>query len=343
MATKNMVQVPAGQFLMGSDTQYAEERPAHRQAAARFWLDQHPVTNAEFRRFVTDTGWVSTAERAPEPADFPGANPADLVPGSLVFRPTPGPVRLDDWRRWWHWTQGADWRHPAGPDSTLAGLERHPVVHVSYEDALAYAAWAGKQLPTEIEWEYAARAGQPPTTYAWGEEFTRRGRRMANTWDGEFPWLNRDARHERTSPVGSYPGNAWNLVDMIGNVWEWTCSPWTPDHTALAAAAPPAAALAAAARTGAAAAPEPGTQRPGTAAGPCCGGISAGRLQAAQIDRPLTEQDRRTIKGGSHLCAASYCHRYRPAARQGQAVRSTASHIGFRCVIRPPGGGGPPV
>ncbi len=204
MATKNMVQVPAGRFLMGSDTQYAEERPAHQQAAAPFWLDQHPVTNAEFRRFVTDTGWVSTAERAPQPAEFPGADPADLVPGSLVFRPTTGPVALDDWRRWWHWTPGADWRHPTGPDSTLAGLERHPVVHVSYEDALAYAAWAGKELPTEIEWEYAARAGRPPTTYAWGEEFTRRGRRMANTWDGEFPWLNRD-RPARGGPPRSAP------------------------------------------------------------------------------------------------------------------------------------------
>ena len=205
-------------------------------------------------------------------------------------------------------------------------------MHVSYEDALAYAAWAGKELPTEVEWEYAARAGQPPATYAWGEEFIRRGRRMANTWDGEFPWLNRDPRHERTSPVGAYPGNAWNLVDMIGNVWEWTCSPWTPDHTALASAV----------STGATAAAEPVPAPSGAVAGSCCGGISAGPPQAAaaglplteQAHRPLTEQDRRTIKGGSHLCAASYCHRYRPAARQGQAVRSTASHIGFRCLIR---------
>ena len=325
MATKNMVRVPAGQFLMGSDTQYAEERPVHPQDAAPFWLDQHPVTNAEFRRFVTDAGWVTTAERAPQPEDFPDADPADLVPGSLVFQPTPGRVPLDDWQRWWQWTPGADWRHPTGPDSTLAGQERHPVVHVSYEDALAYAAWAGKQLPTEIEWEYAARAGRPPSTYAWGEEFTRRGRRMANTWDGEFPWLNRDTRHERTSPVGAYPGNAWNLLDMIGNVWEWTCSPWTPDHAALASAAGPGAAAAPAAAA---------AEGPGAAAGACCGGISAGRLHTAQADPPLTEQDRRTIKGGSHLCAASYCHRYRPAARQGQAVRSTASHIGFRCALR---------
>jgi formylglycine-generating enzyme required for sulfatase activity len=325
VATKNMVRVPAGQFLMGSDTQYAEERPVHRQDATPYWLDQHPVTNAEFRRFVTDAGWVTTAERPPQPEDFPDADPADLVPGSLVFQPTPGRVPLDDWRRWWQWTPGADWRHPTGPESTLAGLERHPVVHVSYEDALAYAAWAGKQLPTEIEWEYAARAGRPPSTYAWGEEFTRRGRRMANTWDGEFPWLNRDSRHERTSPVGAYPGNAWNLIDMIGNVWEWTCSPWTPDHAALASAASPGAAAAPAAAA---------AEGPGTAAGSCCGGISAGRLHAAQADPPLTEQDRWTIKGGSHLCAASYCHRYRPAARQGQAVRSTASHIGFRCVLR---------
>jgi formylglycine-generating enzyme len=322
--TKNMARVPAGQFLMGSDTQYREERPAHWQSAGTFWVDQHPVTNAEFRRFVNDTGWITTAERAPDDADFPDASPGDLVAGSLVFQPTPGPVPLDDWRRWWAWTPGADWRHPLGPASGLGGLERHPVVHVSYEDALAYAAWAGKELPTEIEWEYAARAGRPPTTYAWGEEFTRRDRRMANTWNGQFPWQNLDRRHERTSPVGSYPGNAWGLVDMIGNVWEWTCSPWTPDHTILASAG--------AARP--ADNPAPAAADGGSATGgSCCGGISATQFEASGVARLLSEQDQRTIKGGSHLCAPSYCRRYRPAARQGQTVRSSTSHIGFRCVV----------
>jgi formylglycine-generating enzyme required for sulfatase activity len=316
-----MVLAPAGQFLMGSDVQYPEERPAHQQPAGPFWIDQHPVTNAEFHRFATGTGWVTTAERTPDPADFPGADPADLVPGSLVFRPTPGPVPLSDWRRWWEWTPGADWRHPTGPSSDVAALERHPVVHVSYEDALAYAAWAGKQLPTEIEWEYAARAGRPATAYAWGEEFTRRGRQMANTWHGEFPW-RRESRYERTSPVGSYPGNAWGLADMIGNVWEWTCSPWTPDHTALASAA------------SAGPAQRPAAAGPGPDAGGCCGGTPAALLRAAGLEESLAEQDQRTIKGGSHLCAPSYCRRYRPPARQSHTVRSSASHLGFRCIIR---------
>jgi sulfatase modifying factor 1 len=346
---KNMVRVPAGQFLMGSDTQYGEERPAHLQAVGTFLVDQHPVTNAEFHRFVTDTGWVTTAERPPDRADFPAADPGELVAGSLVFQPTPGPVPLDDWRRWWHWTPGADWRHPLGPASSLSGLERHPVVHVSYEDALAYAAWAGKELPTETEWEYAAGGGHPPATYAWGEEFTRRGRRMANTWDGEFPWRNLDRRHERTSPVGSYPGNAWGLADMIGNVWEWTCSPWTPDHAALAAAAGPTGAAEPTGTTGPPGSVAPAVDDGAPTGGSCCGNISASQLQAdgpgwpvsdrprrgqPPGDRPLDELDRRTIKGGSHLCAPSYCRRYRPAARQGQTVRSSTSHIGFRCIVR---------
>lgn len=292
---KGMIALPAGEFVMGSDTEYPEERPAHRQTVASFLIDEHPVTNAEFRRFVKAIDWVTTAERAPIPADFPDADPADLVPGSLVFVPTSGRVSLDDWQQWWRWVPGADWRHPRGPGTTLHGLDRHPVVHVSYEDAAAYADWAGKALPTEIEWEYAARGGRPPTTYAWGEEMTPRGRMMANTWIGEFPWRNDDARHPLTSPVGSYPPGGWGLVDMIGNVWEWTSTPWTPSHDGHAETATPS---------------------------PCCG-VS-----------PLTEGDRLTIKGGSHLCAPSYCRRYRPPARQGQTIRSSTSHIGFRCVVR---------
>ncbi|HVY11069.1 MAG TPA: formylglycine-generating enzyme family protein [Mycobacteriales bacterium] len=290
-----MVTVPSGEFVMGSDAHYPEERPAHRREVAAFAIDAHPVTNAEFRRFVKDTGWTTTAERSPDPADFPGAAPADLVPGSLVFTPTAGPVPLDDWQRWWVWTPGADWRHPQGPGSTLHGLDRHPVVHVSFEDATGYAEWAGKSLPAEVEWEYAARAGRPATAYAWGEEMSPRGRAMANTWVGEFPWRNDDNRYPLTSPVGSYPPDPWGLTDMIGNVWEWTCSPWSADHDGGA---------------------------PESAVSACCGVT------------PLTEADRRTIKGGSHLCAPTYCQRYRPPARQGQAVRSTTSHIGFRCVIR---------
>jgi formylglycine-generating enzyme len=293
---KNMVRIPRGGFVMGSDGHYPEERPAHDESVGTCLMDEHPVTNAEFRRFAKATGYLTIAERAPDPADFPGADPADLVPGSLVFQPTPGPVPLDDWRRWWHWTPGANWRAPEGTGSTLHGRDRHPVTHISYEDALAYADWAGKQLPTEVEWEYAARAGRPPTTYAWGEEFMPKNRPMANTWHGRFPWENLGVGG--TSAVGRYPANDWGLLDMIGNVWEWTSSPWTDDHGAQQAARPEQHA--------------------------CCGVTVA----------DLTENDRRVMKGGSHLCAPSYCLRYRPPARQGQHVRSSTSHLGLRCIVR---------
>jgi formylglycine-generating enzyme required for sulfatase activity len=292
---KQMVGVPSGGFVMGSDDHYPEERPAHREVVTDFLIDEHPVTNAEFRRFVVDTGHVTTAEIAPPPDDFADAEPDDLVPGSLVFRATVGPVPLDDWRRWWHWQPGATWRAPEGPGSNLGGRERHPVVHVSYEDALAYATWAGKQLPNETEWEYAARAGRASTTYAWGEEFMPRGKSMANTWRGSFPWENlARTGHDRTTPVGRFPPNDWGIVDMIGNVWEWTTSRWTADHSS---------------------------------------SLSAGH-SCCSPQHTLHENDRRVIKGGSHLCAPSYCLRYRPPARQGQAVRSSTSHIGFRCIVR---------
>ena len=295
---KNMVELPSGSFVMGSDAHYPEESPAHEEHVAAFLIDQHPVTNAEFRRFVRDTGHCTTAETTPSAQDFPGADAADLVAGSLVFRATDGPVPLDDWRRWWHWTPGAHWRAPEGPGSALGGKERHPVVHVSYEDALAYAAWAGKQLPTEIEWEYAARAGGPPTVYAWGDEFMPRRKRMANTWHGQFPWENLDQPgKDRTTPIGRFPPNAWGLVDMIGNVWEWTTSEWTEDHSCRAAEEHS-----------------------------CC----APHFPVG----PVQESDRRVMKGGSHLCAPSYCLRYRPPARQGQGVRTSTSHLGFRCIIR---------
>ena len=295
LTRKNMIAVPAGHFLMGSDDHYPEERPVHDERVAAFLIDEHPVTNAEFRRFVNETGHVTTAETAPAAEDFPDADPSDLVAGSLVFRPTARPVPLDDWRRWWHWTPGATWRTPEGPGSNLGGRERHPVVHVSHEDALAYAQWSGKELPSEIEWEYAARAGREPTTYAWGMDYMPKGRAMANTWQGRFPWENLDPPgRDRTTPIGRFPPNDWGLLDMIGNVWEWTSSPWTDDHTAS-----------------------------GSEHGSCC---------APQ--GPMSEEDRRVMKGGSHLCAPSYCLRYRPPARQGQAVRSSTSHLGFRCIVR---------
>src|SRR3954465_14321105 len=270
------VLVPGGEFRMGSDDFYPEERPVRTAVVPDLEVDAHPVTNAAFRRFVKATGHVTAAELPPDPEDFPGAAPADLVPGSLVSRRTSGPVSLDDWTRWWHWVPGADWRHPEGPDSTLHGRELHPVVHVGLEDALAYAAWAEVRLPVEDEWEHAARGGLEGRTYAWGDEFMPSGRIMANTWHGRFPDQNL-APHgfSRTSPVKSFPANGYGLYDVTGNVWEGTTTRWVQDHS-----------------TGI----KPGDR----AASPCCGGPDA-----------ISEHDRYVMKGGSHLCAPSYCHRYR--------------------------------
>ena len=301
---KNMVWVPSGDFLMGSGDFYPEERPVHRRAVRGRWVDHHPVTNAEFRRFVKDTGHVTTAETAPDATEYPDASDDQLVPGSLVFTPPDHPVSLDDFRVWWSWVPDAQWRHPEGPGSDLHGRDRHPVVHVSQADAAAYAAWAGKELPTESEWEHAARGGLDGATYAWGDEPTARGRFMANTWHGRFPHENlRLDGYERTSPIAAFPPNGYGLVDMCGNVWEWTSSDFTRDHR-------PA-------------------NRPGPSAGarPCCGPEAAVRPS----DRRLV------IKGGSHLCAPNYCLRYRPAARQAQSADTSTSHLGFRCVL--PAGG----
>ncbi len=288
-----MVELPGGTFRMGSDRFYPEERPVREVTVGAFAIDRHPVTIAEFRRFTKATGHVSWAEQAPTAEDYPDAKPEDLVPGSLVFRKTAGPVGLDDVRNWWQWTQGADWRHPEGPGSTAGGLEHHPVTHVAYADALAYAEWAGKALPTEAEWEYAARGGLDQAIFTWGDEFAPKGRQMANTWQGEFPWQNLllDG-FERTSPVERFPANGYGLYDMAGNVWEWTTDLFD---------APPAAA------------------RP-----TCCAPQAEASSGFAQM----------VIKGGSHLCAPNYCLRYRPAARQGEAIDTTTSHIGFRCVVR---------
>ena len=228
---EDMIWVPGGNFIMGSDNFYREERPARREAVDGFWIDRHLVTNAEFHEFVRATGYLTTSERAPDPAMYPEADPSFLVPGSLVFTKPYGPVGLRDYRAWWAYIPGANWQHPEGPESTIHNRIDHPVVHVTFEDVTTYAAWAGKELPTEAEWEFAARGGLDDATYAWGEEFAPAGQAMANIWQGHFPWENlAEDGYEGTSPVGAFPANGYGLYDMIGNVWEWTASTYSLSH-----------------------------------------------------------------------------------------------------------------
>ncbi len=303
-ATKNMVWIPEGTFAMGSNDFYPEERPVHQVSVDGFWMDEHPVTVAEFRRFVKATGHATEAERAPDPVDYPDADPDLLVAGSLVFVAPDGPVPLDDFRNWWTWMPGADWRHPDGPGSTLDGRDRHPVTHVTYADAEAYASWVGKALPSEAEWERAARGGLDGAVYAWGDELMPRGQPMANTWQGRFPWENlMEDGFTGTSPVRSFPPNGYGLYDVTGNVWEWTADFFSPQHA-------------------------------GDADKPCC---VPHNPRVSNPDDSVVEGEhvpRRVIKGGSHLCAPNYCLRYRPAARQSETVDTSTSHLGFRCIRR---------
>ncbi len=306
---KDMVWIPGGEFTMGSEfADYPEEGPPKRVEVSGFWMDEHTVTVAEYRRFVKDTGYVTVAERPLDPAFYPNADPKLLVPGSLVFRRTKGPVDLKNMRNWWRYVPGANWMHPGGGDTNTGGKERHPVVHVCWEDITAYAEWAGKELPTEAEWEFAARGGLEGATYTWGEEFAPKGKMMANTWQGEFPWQNLllDG-HEGTAPVKSFPPNGYGLHDMAGNVWEWTSDFYTQTHEGTGHA--------------------------------CC---VPSDPRVLSPDESFDTSDpggahipRKVIKGGSHLCAPNYCLRYRPAARQPQMVETGMAHIGFRCIIRP--------
>jgi sulfatase modifying factor 1 len=306
-AVAGMIRVPGGSFRMGSNQHYPEEAPAHQVSVDPFWIDRAPVTNAEFRAFVEATGHVTFAEIPPNAKDYPGALPHMLRAGSLVFNPPSRVVNLSDWSQWWKFQFGASWRKPYGSGSSIKGLDDYPVVHIAYRDAEAYAAWAGKQLPTEAEWEFAARGGLQEAEFAWGDELTPGGRHMANTWQGEFPSENTKADgYPRTSPVTAFPPNGYGLYDMIGNVWEWTTDFWSTGHEADAPKA-------------------------------CCVPQNPrGGLEQASYDpcQPLIKIPRKVLKGGSHLCAPNYCRRYRPAARHAEPIDTSTSHVGFRCVLR---------
>lgn len=301
-----MVWIPDGTYRMGSDVHYPEEAPAHEVSVDGFWIDAMPVTNAQFRQFVEATGHVTFCEIAPDAADYPGADPAMLVPASVVFVPPPERVNLRDHFQWWQFVPGADWRHPQGPDSSLDGRDSHPVVHVAYADVEAYARWAGKELATEAQWEWAARGSPADREYAWGDELEPDGQHMANVWQGDFPRHNlAEDGYTGTSPVGAFPANDFGLSDMIGNVWEWTRDWFSARHAATATKA-------------------------------CCiprnprGGHRDASFDPTQ---PKILIPRKVMKGGSHLCAPNYCRRYRPAARMAQPVDTSTSHLGFRCIV----------
>ncbi len=304
---ENMVWIPGDTFKMGAEiASYPEEGPVHTVGVTGFWMDKYPVTNQQFEVFVNATGYVTFAEKAPKAEDYPNADPSLLVPGSALFIKPDRPV---DPRSvcWWDYVPGTDWRHPEGPGSSIKGREHHPVVHVVFEDALAYAQWAGKALPTEAEWELAARGGLSEAVFAWGNELKPEGKPMANTWEGQFPHENLKSRPPGAEAVGSYPANGFGLFDIIGNVWEWT-SDWYQER------------------------------HPENPAKTCCTPRNPkGGNEAASHDRkaPSSEQKpRKVLKGGSFLCAPNYCARYRPSARYPEPIDTSTNHIGFRVIVR---------
>jgi len=301
---EDLVWIDGGEFVMGSDHHYAEESPAHTVGVSGFWIDRAPVTNVRFASFVAETGYVTVAERPLDPSEFPGAPVENLVPGSMVFTGTEGPVDLRHLSQWWTWVPGASWHYPEGPGSDLNSRDDHPVVHVAAEDAEAFCAWAGRQLPSEAEWELAARGGLNSAAYVWGDEPESPARPLANYWHGRFPWLA-EPGYGTTTRVGQFPANAFGLFDTAGNVWEWTADWFLSTH--------------------------------GETTASCCvprdprGGTPE---QSLDPNQPQFRQPRRVLKGGSFLCADEYCMRYRPAARRPQMVDTGMSHIGFRCAYR---------
>ena len=304
----DMVWIPSTIYQMGSSDHYPEERPVNRVTVDGFWMDRYPVTNERFARFVEATGHTTFAEIPPDPAQYPGALPHMLYAGSLVFVQPAGPVDRRNIGNWWTYMRGADWRHPEGRETSLLDRENHPVVHVTFSDAEAFARWEGKALPTEAERELAARGRLEGATYAWGEMLLVNGRHVANTWQGEFPWENlTEDGYEGTSPVDAFPPNGYGLHDMIGNVWEWTTDWYRPKH---------------------------GTE----ILKACCAPRNPhGAREEDSYDpsQPEIRIPRKMIKGGSHLCAPNYCRRYRPAARFPEPIDTSTCHLGFRCIVRP--------
>lgn len=302
-----MVWVPPGRFRMGSDNHYPEEAPAHPVRVDGFWMDSTPTTNAQFARFTKATGYVTVCERQPDLRDYPDADPSLLYPASAVFIAPDAPVGLADAYQWWTLVRDASWRKPQGGDSSIDGLGDHPVVHVAYEDAIAYLEWVGKELPSEAEFEWAARGGLEDSEFAWGDELTPDGRHMANIWQGTFPWQNlAEDGYTGTSPVGTFPPNGYGLYDLIGNVWEWTQDWYQARHGAPALRS-------------------------------CCAPLNprGGTMERSRdSQQEASGVPRKVMKGGSHLCAPNYCQRYRPAARLAQCVDTSTSHLGFRGVIR---------
>jgi sulfatase modifying factor 1 len=294
--TNEMVWIPGGTFWMGTEDGHPDEVPVHQVTVDGFWMDKTEVTNEQFEKFVRATGYVTVAERKPDPKDFPGVPTENLVAGSVVFAPPPGEVPLDNHYIWWKYLPGANWRHPEGPDASIQGREKHPVVHVCWDDAAAYAKWSGKRLPTEAEWEFAARGGLDRQPYGWGKEQVPKGQWQANIWQGKFPNENTLAdKYYTTAPVASFPPNGYGLYDIAGNVWEW-CQDWyRPDTYAKG--------------------PDKNPSGPGDSFDPNEPGLP-----------------KKVMRGGSYLCSDLYCTGYRPSARMKSSPDTGLIHTGFRCV-----------